>query len=168
MPGEFDAPDDHHPGLEPAGPIHRVAAVVWNVTSARRTQQKMDAIDRAGAELVRLDAELIRKMHVGDRLKLLEDKIVRFSHDLLHFDHLAIRLIDERTGKLELVMARGLPPEAMELELYAKREGNGIMGYSAATGRSYLCGDVTQDPRYVRGIATRVHRSRCLSGCTTR
>jgi CheY-like chemotaxis protein len=153
VPGIFDEPENHHPELEPTGPIHRVAAVVWNVTTARRTQQKMDAIDRAGAELVRLDADLIRKMHVGDRLKLLEDKIVRFSHDLLHFDHLAIRLIDERSGKLELVMACGLPPEAMELELYAKREGNGIMGYVAATGRSYLCGDVTQDPRYVRGIA---------------
>ena len=153
--GEFDAPtpeDEQHPELEATGPIHRVAAVVWNVTALRRMRHKMDAIDRAGAELVRLDAELIRKMHVGDRLKLLEDKIVRFSHDLLHFDHLAIRLIDERTGKLELVMARGLPPEAMEIELYAKRDGNGIMGYVAATGRSYLCGDVTQDARYVRGI----------------
>ena len=153
--GEFDSeePDEAaHPELEAAGPIHRVAAVVWNVTALRRMRHKMDAIDRAGAELVRLDAELIRKMHVGDRLKLLEDKIVRFSHDLLHFDHLAIRLIDERSGKLELVMARGLPPEAMEIELYAKREGNGIMGYVAATGRSYLCGDVTQDARYVRGI----------------
>jgi CheY-like chemotaxis protein len=136
----------------PAARIDRVAAVVWDVTSARRTQQKMDAIDRAGAELVRLDAEQIRKMHVGERLKVLEEKIVRFSHDLLHFDHLAIRLIDDKTGKLELVMASGLPPEAMEVELYAKREGNGIMGYVAATGRSYLCADVTQDKRYVIGL----------------
>lgn len=132
--------------------VERVAAVVWDVTAAKRMQQKMDAIDRAGSELVRLDSESIRKMHVGERLKVLEEKIVKFSHDLLHFDHLAVRLLDERTGKLELVIASGLPREAMEVQLYAGGEGNGIMGYVAATGRSYLCGDVTKDPRYVVGM----------------
>jgi len=130
----------------------RVAAVIWDVTATRRRQQKMAAIDRAGFELVRLDAEQIRKMHVGERLKVLEEKIVRYSHDLLHFDHLAIRLQDERTGKLELVIATGLAPEAMEVELVASSEGNGIMGHVAATGQSYVCGDVTKDPRYVVGI----------------
>lgn len=130
----------------------RVAAVVWDVTPSRRFQHKMDAIDRAGAELVRLDAEAIRKMHVADRLKVLEDKIIRFSHELLRFDQLAVRLIDERTGRLELVIAKGLSKEAMEVELYAQKEGNGIMGYVAATGRSYLCPDVRKDRRYVTGM----------------
>lgn len=140
-------------GPQGAGPrLDRVAAVVWDVTQSRRTQQKMDAIDRAGAELVRLDAESIRKKHVAERLKLLEDKIVKFSHELMRFEHLAIRLVDERTGKLELVIASGLPPEAMEIELYAQREGNGIMGYVAASGRSYICPDVTKDRRYVTGL----------------
>lgn len=134
------------------GRIERVAAVVWDVTHSRRVQQKMDAIDRAGAELVRLDAEGVKKKHVTERLKLLEDKIVRYSHELLHFDHLAVRLIDERSGKLELVMARGLSPEAMEVELFAQKEGNGIMGHVAATGRSYLCPDISKDRRYVAGL----------------
>lgn len=133
-------------------PIDRVAAVVWDVTHSRRVQQKMDAIDRAGAELVRLDAESVRKKHVTERLKVMEEKIIKYSHELLHFDHLAIRLIDERTGKLELVIASGLPPEAMEVELFAQKEGNGIMGYVAATGRSYLCADVSKDRRYVMGL----------------
>ncbi|MGE3107584.1 MAG: response regulator [Phycisphaerales bacterium] len=135
-----------------AGAIQRVAVVVWDVTQMRRREQKMAAIDRAGAEIVRLDVEQIRKMHVVERLKLLEEKIVKVSHDLLHFDHLAIRLINKRTGKLELVIASGLAPEAMEVSLMAKREGNGIMGYVAATGESYLCPDVTMDPKYVVGI----------------
>lgn len=134
------------------GRIERVAAVVWDVTASRRTQQKMDAIDRAGAELVRLDADSVRKKHVSERLKLLEEKIIKFSHELLHFDHLAVRLIDERTGKLELVMASGLSQEAMSVELYSQKEGNGIMGYVAATGRSYLCPDIAKDRRYVMGL----------------
>lgn len=142
------------PARERSGTVRvdRVAAVVWDVTQAKRAQQKMDAIDRAGAELVRLDAESIRKKHVSERLKVLEEKIVKFSHELMNFDHLAIRLIDERTGKLELVMASGLPREAMEVELFSQKDGNGIMGFVASTGRSYLCPDVTKDRRYVMGL----------------
>ena len=134
------------------GRIERVAAVVWDVTHSKRVAQKMDAIDRAGSELVRLDAESVRKKHVVERLKVMEEKIIKYSHELMHFDHLAIRLIDEKTGKLELVMASGLPPEAMEVELFAQKEGNGIMGYVAATGRSYLCPDIAKDRRYVMGL----------------
>ncbi len=128
------------------------AAVVWDVTAARRFQQKLEAIDRAGEELLKLDAEAIRKMHTGERLRVLEQKIIKYAHDLLNFDQFTIRLIDERNGKLELVMSRGLPQAAMEVNLYAKREGNGISGYVAATGRSYICADTTQDPKYVIGI----------------
>jgi two-component system, sensor histidine kinase SagS len=134
------------------GRVDRVAAIIWDVTQAKRTQQKIYAIERAGAELVRLDAEGVKKKHVTERLKQLEQKIIKFSHELLHFDHLAIRLKDERTGKLELVMASGLSREAMEVELYAQKEGNGIMGYVAATGHSYLCPDVSKDQRYVMGL----------------
>ncbi|MFN0010283.1 MAG: response regulator [Phycisphaerales bacterium] len=137
-------------GAAPA--VRHVAAVVWDVSIARRQQQQREAIDKAGAELVKLDAEVVRRLHTGDRLRILEEKIIRFAHDLLHFDQFAIRLIDEPTGKLELVMSRGLPAAAMEVELYANRDGNGISGYVAATGRSYICPDTTIDPRYVLGI----------------
>jgi CheY-like chemotaxis protein len=129
-----------------------VCALCWDVTASRRLQSKMEAIDRAGQELVRLDSEAIRKMHVTQRLKVLEQKIIRFAHDLLNFDHFAVRLLDQKSGKLELVMASGLPPEALELEFFAAREGSGISGYVAATGRSYLCPDVAKDRRYVTGL----------------
>ncbi|MGQ0628696.1 MAG: response regulator [Phycisphaerales bacterium] len=133
-------------------PPRHVAAVVWDVTATRRQQAKQAAIDAAGDELVRLDAELIRKMHTGDRLRVIEEKIVRYAHDLLHFDHFAVRLIEEKTGKLELVMSKGLPPAAMGVSLLARRDGNGISGFVAATGKSYLCADTNADERYVIGI----------------
>jgi CheY-like chemotaxis protein/GAF domain-containing protein len=129
-----------------------MVAVAWDVTANRRTQQKAAAIDRAGEELVRLDAELVRSMHTPERIRVLEQKIVKIAHDLLAFDQFNIRLIDARTGKLELVMSKGLPPDAMEVALYAKPEGNGISGHVAATGRSYISYDTTTDPRYVSGI----------------
>lgn len=135
-----------------AGGTARVVAVTRDISILRRQQQKMEAIDRAGDELVRLDRDTIRKLNTAERLRVVEQKIVKFAHDLLHFDQFAIRLLDEKSQRLELVMSQGLPAEAMEIELYARREGNGISGYVAATGKSYICADVTKDPRYVMGI----------------
>jgi CheY-like chemotaxis protein len=140
------------PVISPAGQVVQVVAVVWDATGTRRLQQKIDAIDKAGRELVRLEADALSKLHVGQRLKLLEEKIISFTRDLMHFDHFAIRLLDRKTNKLELVISAGLPPEALNIELFAETEGNGISGYVAATGRSYICPDVERDPRYVTGL----------------
>jgi len=132
--------------------VTQVVAVVWDGTSGKRLQQKIDAIDAAGRELARLEADAMAKLQPGQRLKLLQDKIIRYSKDLMHFDHFAIRILDKRTNKLELVIAEGLPAEALEIDLYAQPEGNGISGYVAATGRSYICHDTEKDPRYVQGL----------------
>ncbi len=132
--------------------IQQVVAVVWDATSGRRLQQKIDAIDAAGAELGRIEADAITRLQPGERLKLLRDKIIRFSKDLMHFDHFAIRLLDKRSNKLEVVIAEGLPEEALDIDLYAQPEGNGISGYVASTGRSYICHDTEKDPRYVIGM----------------
>ena len=141
------------PVIEPeTGHVVQVAAVVWDATGTRRLQQKIDAIDKAGRELVRLESDAIVKMHVGQRLKLLEDKIVSFTRELMHFDHFAIRLVDRKSNKLEMCIAAGIPSEALNVELFADAERNGISGYVAATGRSYICPDVERDPRYVSGL----------------
>jgi len=140
------------PVINPAGQVVQVVAVVWDATGTRRLQQKIDAIDKAGRELVRLEADAWAKLNVGQRLKLLEEKIISFTRDLMHFDHFAIRLLDRRTKKLEMVISAGLPAEALNIDLVAQNEGNGISGYVAATGRSYICPDVERDPRYVFGL----------------
>ncbi|HEY8666818.1 MAG TPA: response regulator [Tepidisphaeraceae bacterium] len=140
------------PVISPAGEVVQVAAVVWDATSTRRLQQKIDAIDKAGRELVRLEGEALSKLNVGQRLKLLEEKIISFTRELMHFDHFAIRLLDRKTNKLELVISVGLPPEALGVDLFAEADRNGISGYVAATGRSYICPDVERDPRYVMGL----------------
>ncbi len=140
------------PVINPRGEVVQVVAVVWDATGTRRLQQKIDAIDKAGRELVRLEADALEKMNVGQRLKLLEDKIISFTRDLMHFDHFAIRLLDRKTNKLELVISAGLPAEALSIDLFAEAEGNGISGYVGSTGRSYICPDVDRDPRYVTGL----------------
>ena len=140
------------PVISPSGQVVQVVAVVWDATGTRRLQQKIDAIDKAGRELVRLEGDTMSRMNVGQRLKLLEDQIISFTRELMHFDHFAIRLLDRKPNKLEMVMSAGLPPEAVNIELFAQPEGNGISGYVAATGRSYICPDVERDPRYVMGL----------------
>ncbi len=140
------------PVINPAGQVVQVVAVVWDATGTRRLQQKIDAIDKAGRELVRLEADTMSKMNVGQRLKLLEEKIISYTKDLMHFDHFAIRLLDRRSKKLEMVISAGLPAEALNIDLFAETEGHGISGYVAATGRSYICPDVERDPRYVFGL----------------
>jgi CheY-like chemotaxis protein len=140
------------PVINPGGQVVQVVAVVWDATGTRRLQQKIDAIDKAGRELVKLEADALSKMNVGQRLKLLEDKIISFTRDLMHFDHFVIRLLDRRSNKLEMVISNGLPTDAVNIELFANSEGNGISGYVASTGRSYICPDVERDPRYVSGL----------------
>jgi CheY-like chemotaxis protein len=71
----------------------------------------------------------------------------------MHFDHFAIRLLDRTSNKLEIVICVGMPPEAIDIELFSESEANGISGWVAATGRSYVCGDVARDPRYVQGLS---------------
>ncbi|MCC6683126.1 MAG: response regulator [Phycisphaeraceae bacterium] len=140
------------PVIDERDTVQQVVAVVWDATSGRRLQTKIDAIDAAGRELAKIDSHAVASLSPADRLKFLQDKIIRFSKDLMHFDHFAIRLLDKRSNKLEVVIAEGLPQDALEIDLYAQPEGNGISGYVASTGRSYICHDVEKDPRYVPGL----------------
>ncbi len=126
--------------------------VVRDITAARRRWDKISQIERAGRRLLQMEVDTVRKLNAAERLGLLEQRISRSAHELLEFDHFAVRLLDQETGKIEIVMSVGLPPEAGDCELYARDKGNGISGYVAATGRSYLCNDVTKDERYVIGL----------------
>lgn len=125
--------------------VERLAILVRDVTAASRIRVKMDAISRAGSELVRIEADAIRKMNVVERLGLLEQKIVRHTRELIDFDRLVIRLMDEPTRRLELVMTSGNSPRNRDTECYAEPEGSGIEGRVASTGASYLCRDTLLD-----------------------
>lgn len=135
-----------------AAPGHYLLITLRDVTAAKRLRQKIDAIELAGIELQRFDAEVVRKHNAHERLKMLESRIVRVARDLLHFDHFAIRLLDERSGKLELVIGAGLPPEYDSFEIRPALEGQGITGYVAASGRSYVCTDTQSEDLYLPGV----------------
>ena len=147
---EGDADPD---GAGPAALVQRMAVVVRDITASRRSMRKLDAIDRAGVELVRLDANAVREKNTYQRLELMEEKIVRLMHDVLNYDHFAIFLIDESRQKLELVFSAGLPDEIHDLDLSPEHEGSGISGMVAATGKTYVCRDAASDERFIPGLA---------------
>jgi len=134
------------------GLLRQVAAVVVDATSQRRQQMKLNAIDRAGRELVRLDYEALAQCDALQRLKLLEERVIHCSRDVVSYQHFAVLLLNERTNRLELVVGDGRDVEESAYDLFANPEGNGICGYVCATGRSYVCPDVRQDPRYLPGL----------------
>lgn len=133
------------------GTLH-IAVIAADVTRAHVLQQRLDAIDRAGSELVRLNVEASEDIDVPGRLRILEQRIISSTLRLLGYDKFLIRLLNPHTGHLELVIASGMPPQAEAVEIVASTEGNGISGYVAATGRSYICHDVETDPRYLPGL----------------
>src|SRR5207244_1795930 len=72
---------------------------------------------------------------------------------LLHYDVIEIRLLDRQTGRLEPLVQEGMTAEAGRRVLYAHVEGNGVTGFVAATGKSYLCPDTAADPLYIEGAS---------------
>ncbi len=124
---------------------------VRDVTTEVLQQQKLAAIHQAGVELADLMPDELSVMSVEERIELLKKNILHFTKDLLHFDVVEIRLLDGRTGKLEPLLAVGLVPEAAGRDLFARPQNNGVTGFVAATGKSYLCEDTTADPLYIEG-----------------
>ena len=85
---------------------------VRDVTNEVHQQQKMAAIHQAGLELADLSPAEITHMAVQDRIELLKSNILHFTRDLLHFSVVEVRLLDQKTGRLEPLLAMGMDPEA--------------------------------------------------------
>lgn len=125
---------------------------VRDVTDEMLQHQKLEAIHKAGVELADLMPEEIFNMEVDERIELLKANILHYTQDLLNFDVVEIRMIDEKTGQLIPLLSVGIQPEAADRPLYAKPQDNGVTGFVAATGKSYLCEDTTEDPLYIEGF----------------
>ncbi len=142
-----------------AAPVHELEGqskflivTVADVTTETRQQKKLAAIHKAGLELSELTSEEIFEMNVEDRIELLKQNILHYTKDLLKFNVVEIRLIDQRTGTLIPILSEGMKEDTVAMVLYAQPQDNGVTGYVASTGKSYLCTDTTADPIYIEGI----------------
>jgi CheY-like chemotaxis protein len=139
------------PVHERDGRVSQLISLARDVTAEVHQQQKLNALHQAGRELAALSADQLAEMSVEERVELLKLNIRRLMRDLLHYDVIEIRLLDRQTSRLEPLLSEGMSPQASQRILYARAEGNGVTGYVAATGKSYLCPDTAADPLYIEG-----------------
>ncbi|HUY87755.1 MAG TPA: response regulator [Pirellulales bacterium] len=139
------------PLFEDEGPPKNLVVTIRDVTAEVLQQQKLAAIHQAGIELANLTPDELFHMTVEERIELLKSNILHYTRDLLNYKVVEIRMLDAKTGKLEPLLSEGLVPEATDRALYAQPQNNGVTGFVAATGKSYLCEDTTEDPLYLEG-----------------
>lgn len=131
-------------------PQHLIVTI-RDVTVDVLQQQKLTAIHQAGIELADLTPDEVANMPIDERIELLKSNILHCTQDVLQYNVVEIRMLDQKTGILEPVLAVGMKEEAANRELRASVTGNGVTGFVAATGKSYLCEDTLEDPLYLEG-----------------
>ena len=127
--------------------------IVRDSSSDYIQRQKLEAIYMAGSELGDLQPDEVTDLSEEDRIELLKSKILHYTKDILGYESVEIRLLERETGQLKLLLAVGFEQTAVERDLFASPEGNGVTGFVAATGRSYLCLDTQSDGKYIPGAA---------------
>ncbi len=139
------------PVFDDTNGLTHLIALTREITDETLQQQKINAIHKAGDELADLTPEELSEMGVEERTDLLKFNIARHMKDLLGLDFMEIRLLDRPDGRLVPLLTEGMTPLAANRELFASKEGNGVTGFVAATGQSYLCPDTASDPLYLEG-----------------
>ncbi len=134
-----------------AQPPQHLVVTIRDVTQEVQQQQKLAAIHQAGIELADLTTDEVAALTVDERIELLKSNILHFTKDVLHYDVIEVRMLEQSTGELMPLLAVGIKPEAVRRVLYAEAEGNGVTGFVAATGQSYICSDTGNDPIYIEG-----------------
>lgn len=140
-------------GWSAGGEVGHFVVVVRDITQETRRQRKLSAIFEAGLELGDMSAEDLRDMSVENRIDLLKAQIIHCTAGVLEYETVEIRLLERDSNRLIPLLNVGMLPEAAARELYALPEGNGVTGFVAAHGQSYLCKDSLHDPLYLAGAA---------------
>jgi len=125
---------------------------IRDITEEKLQQHKLAAIHKAGVDLANLSPEEIVQMDVQDRIELLKSNILHYTQILLNFNVIEIRLLDQETLELRPLVQVGMEPDAAQRRLFARPRDNGVTGFVAATGKSYLCEDASEDRLYLEAF----------------
>ena len=130
-----------------------LVVTVHDMSQEVQQQQKLAAIHQAGVELADLSTSEVAALHEEERIELLKSNILQCIQDILQLDVVEIRMLDQDTGELIPLLEVGMAPEAAARKLYAATTNNGVTGFVASTGKSYICEHTTEDPLYLEGAA---------------
>lgn len=129
----------------------RLIVTVRDITRETQQQKKLAELHRAGVQLTDLSPAELAQMPIDQRIDLLKSNILHYTKDLLNFNVVEIRLLDQNAGRLVPLLSVGIKPEAACRDLFARPQYNGVTGFVASTGKSYLCEDTSEDPLYLEG-----------------
>jgi GAF domain-containing protein len=130
----------------------RLIAVMQDVSVEALERQKLEALFRASASLLDLLPQEVTSLTHEERVGLLRENIQHTTQDILNYNVIEVRLLDPHDRRLIPLLSIGLDDAARNRDLHASPEGNGVTGYVAATGVSYLCDDASEDRRYLQGF----------------
>lgn len=139
------------PMIQDNGEIGQLLTLCRDVTEEQNRQRRLEALHQISRELAPLEPDQLSEMSAKERIELLKHNVREMLRDLLNYDVIELRLLDPGTLRLDPLISEGMFVESSDRRLLAKEEDNGISGYVACTGRSYLCPDTSADPRYVEG-----------------
>ena len=144
----------HAASLDDDTAAPQLIVTISDITGEILQQQKLEAIHQAGRDLADLRPSEVFLMEVDERIELLKENIRHYLRDLLHFDVIEIRLLEQSTGNLLPLLSVGIDQNAADRQLFAHPRGNGVTGYVAANGKAYVCHDVENDPLFIPGVST--------------
>lgn len=130
----------------------QLVVAISEITCEILQHQKLAAIHQAGTKLTDLKPDEIFAMDVEQRIDLLKENIRHYTSDVLHFEVIEIRLLEQATGNLVPLLSVGIDQLAADRELFAKPNGYGVTGFVASSGVSYLCKDASQDDLFIEGF----------------
>lgn len=149
----------------------RLTPAVWalsNYFEVRRQAEKLDwlnkALEHRAVQLQALADVAQSATSILDRDKLLV-QAVQIIQQRFGYYYVGIYLVDPSNSVVRLrssASREGYPPQPGEIELAVSEHDGGMIGWCAATGRSHLANDVSQDQLFEPEAKLPYARSECV------
>ncbi|MEZ6139917.1 MAG: GAF domain-containing protein [Zavarzinella sp.] len=132
---------------------HLRSIVLRGMDTTQRTnsQRKIESLDDAAQQLDSFEPTFLKDLTNEIRLNLIRENLKSYVQNIPEYDVIEIRRYQPETGELIPLLAEGMSDEAQQRRLFARKEGNGVTGYVAATGLPYICVDTANDGIYLAG-----------------
>lgn len=139
-----------------AGPTLVWITLTWAANAALAEAEAQRKLVLRSEEARRRAAYLQIASQVGQRMTALLDlhsllaELVQLIRQKFGYEFVHVLLLDEETNELTLQEASGPGTESLKASGMVVKVGEeGITGWVAHTGRSLVCNNVEQDPRYL-------------------
>ncbi|MDO4549810.1 MAG: GAF domain-containing protein [Planctomycetia bacterium] len=137
------------PNLNP--PKDFLLITILDVTPTHEQIKKLHLLHDHGNHLNELEPCDIQELTRQQQFELLTDGILQTAKQLLKYEMLELRELNPETNQLDLILQYGMTPEIQNRTVKISHHGYGIIGYVAATKKSYLCTDISHDIHYLPG-----------------